>query len=186
MQMIHQREKPAWWKIIYARFLCENCLKKENPYQCRITVSGHKSDYPVEVYTKNTYLTTINCILNSVVSKLRAQFITADFFKIEHAIGLPWIPADPIPHDPAVIMEEYNSAEYENNRFICFEIIKGMYGLTQAGLFSNKLIQNSSSHTYFALHCKHWACGDMTHVQYNSPLWYMNSEPSTFKRRKQN
>ena len=69
------------------------------------------------------------------------------------------------------ITEEYNGAEYEDNSFMWFEIVKGVYGLPQAVLLSKILLQNGSPHTDLDLHQKYWDCGDMKLVQSNSPLW---------------
>ena len=48
---------------------------------------------------------------------------------------------------PAKIIKEYKLGEKVNkNYFIFIEVIKGMYGLPQAGLFVNLLLKKDSTH----------------------------------------
>jgi hypothetical protein len=78
MSFIRKDQVPQGRMVTYAHFCCDFRLQKSEPYRCRITIGGDRTDYVGEVSTKTADLTTIKCLLNSVVSKPKGKFMTAD------------------------------------------------------------------------------------------------------------
>jgi hypothetical protein len=86
INFIHRSQVPTGRTVTYARFCANIRPQKEETHRCRITVGGDKIDYPGEVSTKTAGLTTIKLLLNTVVSKSTAKFMTAEvnFFISTH------------------------------------------------------------------------------------------------------
>jgi hypothetical protein len=78
VSFIRKEQVPHSRMVIYARFCCDFRPHKSGPYWCGITVGGDQTDYVGEVSTKTADLMTIKCLLNSVVSKVKGKFMTAD------------------------------------------------------------------------------------------------------------
>jgi hypothetical protein len=67
MSFIRKTQVPKDRMVTYARFCCDYRPQKSERYQCRITVGGDRTDYEGDISTKTADLTTIKCLLNSVV-----------------------------------------------------------------------------------------------------------------------
>ena len=78
MKLVHPSDIPRDRKVTYAQFVCDYIPQEEEANRCHITVERDRVDYPGDVLTKIADLTTIKCLLNSLLSKLRAQFMTAN------------------------------------------------------------------------------------------------------------
>ena len=117
----------------------------------RCTVGGDKIHYNSPVGTPTADLTTIKCLLNSVVSTLDARFMTLDISDFYLDTPLPGKEYMRIPVHliPACIMEQYQLAGLIHNGYVYVEISKGMCGLPQFGILANDHLQaHSSSHGY--------------------------------------
>ena len=140
-------------------YLCivteEHPLKKETKWvQC--TVSGDRIIYPGKVSTPTADLTTVKCLLNSVISTPGAHFMTADIkdFYLNNPLDryeYMWIYLKDIPD---AIIQQYNLLSLVHKNHVLVEIRKGMYGLPQAGIIANThLVQHLATHGYQA--CTH-------------------------------
>ena len=78
MKMVHRSDIPKDRKVTYARFVCNYIPQKEEANGCCIGVVGERLEYTGYLSTKMEDLTTIKCLLNSVLSKLRARFMAAN------------------------------------------------------------------------------------------------------------
>ena len=78
MQFIQKHEVPHDKIVTYARFVCDYKPLKDKKEQTRLTVGGDILNYQGEVSTKTAGLTTINVLLNSVISLAYAIFMMAD------------------------------------------------------------------------------------------------------------
>ena len=78
MKMVHRSDIPKYRKIKYSQFVCDYITHKGESNQSLITVVEDRVAYPGDVSTKTAYLMTIKCLLNSVSSKFRLWFMTAD------------------------------------------------------------------------------------------------------------
>ena len=74
----------------------------------------------------------------------------------------------PIKLIPNEIQEEYNISEFEHDKCVHVQINKCMYGLEQAGLLTNKLLEKQLSKHGFA------------QKQHNMGLWKHHSKPILF------
>ena len=144
--------------ITYPRIVVDYRPQKEKPNRTRITVGGNRINYPYNVTTQTAELCTHKLLINSVVSKPRAKYMTADignFYLGTHMERKEYmfIPLHLIPKE---IQTQYQLDSLQKEGKIYVEIQKGMYGLPQAGILANKqLRRNLQPHGYIP--CKHTA-----------------------------
>ena len=62
----------------YARIVAEDRPHKAITKRIRLTVGGNRIEYLGPVSTKTSDLTTVKCLLNSVISTPNAKFCTSD------------------------------------------------------------------------------------------------------------
>jgi hypothetical protein len=73
-----------------------------------------------------------------------------------------------------------------HNGYIYCEIQKGMYGLPQAGIIAQQLLENASRHTDTARAQSPRACGSMTHAPSASLSSLTISESNMWEKRTHN
>ena len=111
-------------------------------YRIRGTFGGDRlrGKYPFEVTARTAELEVVRLLLNSTISTEQARFMTIDIK--DYYLGTPmdrsewmWVDCKFIPES---IMIEYELHKYIVNGRILFEVVKGMYGLPQAGILAQK------------------------------------------------
>ena len=75
-----------------------------------------------------------------------------------------WIPIKYIPQE---IIDEYDVNKFIKDGYIYVEIVKGMYGLKQAGIIANQLLEKYFRSTDLLQPFTPMDYGDMRHVQFN-------------------
>jgi hypothetical protein len=107
-----------------------------------ITVGGDILDYSGDVATSTADITTFKILINSTLSTDNAAMIMMDIKKIILAL-LPrykyirmWLSIF-----PEEIVSKYNLKALAVDGWVYIEIRKGVYGLKQAGLLANQLLQ---------------------------------------------
>jgi len=167
---IHRHEMPQDRKATYANFVCDIRPEKEETHRVRLTVGGNLINYPDNVSTDTTDLTTAKILFNSILSTPKARFLgidiknfylNNDMHRCEYMkISTEYIPAD--------IMEQYKLKEKVHNGYVYVEIRKGMYGLPQAGKIANDELQKKlKPHGYIP-------------VTHTPGLWKHTSQPTMF------
>jgi hypothetical protein len=131
MSFIRKNQLPPDRMVTYARFCCDYRPQKSEPYRCRITIGGDRTDYMGEVSTKTADLTTTKCLLNIVVSKPRGKFMTADVknFYLSTPMDRPEYMRIALKNIPDEIIQDYNVMDLIQDGYVYCRIIKGMYGL---------------------------------------------------------
>lgn len=139
MHFIKYSDMPPGRKATYLRIVVADRPLKTATKRVRFTVGGNQIDYPGVVSTKTADLTTVKCLLNSVISTPGARFATGDIQ--DFYLNTPMerfeymrIRVDLIPE---CIMQQYNLHDKVHRGYIYVEIRKGMYGLPQAGRIAN-------------------------------------------------
>ena len=138
--------------ITYGRFVCDIRMAKDNPYRTRLTVGGDKINYPGEVGTPTCELLLAKIFFNSVISTPNARFLTADISNFYLNTPMTryeyvWLSMRDIPDE---IIKEYKLTEIAtSNNNVYIEVRKGMYGLPQAGLLAQQLLEKRlNAHGY--------------------------------------
>ena len=126
----------------YARVVSAYRPEKENPRRVRITVGGDRIDYPGLTSTKAADLTTVKLHINSVLSTPNARYATADIkdFYLNTPMPHPEYMRISLALIPQAFRIQYKLDDIAHNGFVYMEILKGMYGLPQAGRLANDLL----------------------------------------------
>ncbi len=128
----------------YARIVCVFCDGKKDKYRTHITMGGNLVNYPGNCGTPTANLLTVKLLLNSIISTPNAKFMTLDLkdfylmtpmksYKYFH-MKLELFSQD--------IIDEYNLVNKVNhNGNVHCQVRHGMYGLPQAGIISQELLE---------------------------------------------
>ena len=105
-------------------------------------VGGDRINYPGDVATKTADTTKL--ILNSVVSTPDAKFMTLDVknFYLNTPLKRYEYLRIPINLIPKEVIQQYQLHFITHYHHVYVEIRKGMYGLPQAGLLANQLLES--------------------------------------------
>ena len=170
--MTHEQIRciPADRTVTYARIVVDYRPQKADPNRVRITVGGNLIDYPYELTTRTANLSTSKMLWNSTISTEGAKFAVADIANmyLETPMDRYEYMRMPIDLIPQEVIDHYDLLPKVKNGFVYMEIIRGMYGLPQAGVLANKLLkQRLSKHGYYEV--PHTP-GLFRHV--TRPIWF--------------
>ena len=130
--------------VTYGQFVCTIRPEKKEQHRTRFTLGGDRINYPGEVATPTAEMLVAKMLFNSVVSTKDAKFMTIDIsnFYLNTPLKRPEFARLKLSDIPEEIIQEYklrDIADKNNNVYIT--AIKGMYGLPQAGLLANELLE---------------------------------------------
>ena len=145
MFFIHKSEIPAdrCKDITYGQIVVSIRPQKRERECTRLTVGGDLIDYPWEVATPTTDITTAKLLFNSVISTPGAVFVVMDCknFHLMTPMLHPKFMRLKLNLIPDEIIDKYSLKDkVDNQGWIYVRIEQGMYGLPQAGLLANKLL----------------------------------------------
>ena len=133
-----------WRDVTYAKFVCELKPNKAEIHRTRLTVGGDKVHYPGDVGTPTADLTLVKMHINSVISTRGARYMTLDVKNFY--LNTPMeryeyvrIKIDDIPQE--IIVEYHLKDKQSSDGHVYVEIQKGMYGLPQAGILAQQLLE---------------------------------------------
>jgi hypothetical protein len=106
-------------------------------------VGGGRLDYSGDVATSTADITTFKILLNSTLSAEDAAMMMMDIKNYYLGTPLPRFEYMKmlLSRFPAEIVQKYNLNALAVDGWVYIEIRKGMYGLKQAGLIANQLLQ---------------------------------------------
>jgi hypothetical protein len=161
---------PKDCKITYGKLVCDFKPNKNENHWFRLTVGGDRLDYSGDMTTSTADSTTFKILINSTLSTQEAKMMMMDI--INYYVGTP-LPTYqymrlPISILPVDIIEKYDLTRLEVNGWVYLEIGKGMYGLKQAGILANQVLQKRLKPFgyYPAIH--------------TPGLWLHNTKPTAF------
>ena len=139
--------------VTYGSFVCTVRPEKKEPNRTRFVVGGDRVNYPGEVATPTADMLVAKILFNSVISTKKAKFMTLDIsdFYLNTPMKRPEYIRLNIRDIPQEIINEYKLKNVvEKDGSIYLAAIKGMYGLPQAGLIANELLEKRlNQHGYF-------------------------------------
>ncbi len=159
--------------------MCDLKQNKAEVHCTRLMVGGDKVHYPGDVGTPMADLTLVKMHVNSVVSTWGTQYMTLDvknFYLNMLMVRYEYVHIN-IGNIPDEINVEYNLKDkVTSDGHVYVEIQKGMYGLPQAGILAQELLENNS--TNMATHKAGWfqAYGHIKPVLSHSLLLLMTLE----------
>jgi hypothetical protein len=106
-------------------------------------VGGDRHDYSGDVATSMADITTFKILINSTLSTKDAAMIMMDIHNYYLDTPLPRFEymKMPLSRFPEEIVQKYNLKALAVDGWVYIEIRKGIYGLKQAGLLANQLLQ---------------------------------------------
>jgi hypothetical protein len=131
--------------VTYGQFVCTVRPEKEESNRTRFTVGGDRINYPGAVATPTAEMLVAKMLFNSsVISTAGARFMTMDISNFYLNTPLPRpefirINLNDIPEE--VIIEYDLKKKATSNGSIYIRAQRGMYGLPQAGLLANELLE---------------------------------------------
>jgi hypothetical protein len=142
---IRRSNIPKGHKVTYGSFVVDIKDHKEEKERTRLTVGGYQIEYPGDKSTLTAGLTTAKILINSVISTLGAKFLVIDItnFYLNTPLGQFEYIVINLSSLPQKTIEKYNLIELSQDGKVYIEIQKGMYGLPQAGILTNKLLQRN-------------------------------------------
>ena len=130
--------------VTYGQMVCSVRPEKEEKERSRFVAGGDKTNFPGEVATPTADMLVAKILMNSVVSTKGARFMTMDIsnFYLNTPMSRPEYIRIRINDIPDEIIKEYKLKEKVTpNGSIYIQVNKGMYGLPQAGLMANVLLE---------------------------------------------
>jgi hypothetical protein len=131
--------------VTYGSFVVDIKDHKEEKERTRLTVGGDQIEYPGDKSTGTAGLTTAKILINSVISTLGAKFLVIDIknFCLNTPLGRFEYMVINLSSLPQETIEKYDLLELSQDGKVYIEIQKGMYGLPQAGILANELLQRN-------------------------------------------
>jgi hypothetical protein len=140
---IELKNIPHARKITYGKIFCDYKPHKKEKERVRLTVGGDILDYSGDVATSTAIITTFKILINSTLSTEEAAMMMMDIKN--YYLGTPLPPFEYmkmlLSRFPEEIIQKYNLNALAVDGWVYIKIRKGMYGLKQAGLLANQLLQ---------------------------------------------
>jgi hypothetical protein len=118
--------------------------EKDKPNRTRFTVSSDRVNYPGEVATPTSDMLVAKILFNSIILMRGARFMMIDIsnFYLMTPLKRPEYIRMKIDNLPDEIVNKYKLRAMVNKLgMVYIEVTKGMFGLPQAGLLTNKLLK---------------------------------------------
>ncbi len=130
--------------VTYGRIVCMYHDGKKDKYRTLITMDGNLINYPGDCGTPTADLLTVKLLLNSVISTPNAKFMTLDlkdFYLMTPMKRFEYfrMKLELFPQDVIDLYDLSNKVDHNGN--VHCEVRRGMYGLPQAGIIAQELLQ---------------------------------------------
>ena len=128
----------------YGRIVCTFRPQKDEQHRTRLTVGGDRIAYAGDKSTPTADLVTAKLLINSTISTPKARFYGIDLANFYLMTPMPdfeymRLRLDLIPEEIQVKYDLRNLVDTQG--WVYIEIRMGMYGLPQAGILANKLLE---------------------------------------------
>ncbi len=128
----------------YARTVCVYCNGKKDKYRTRIMMGSNLVNYPGDCRTPSADLITVKLLLNSIISTHHSKFMTLDHkdFYLMAPMKCYKYFSMTIELFPQDIINKYDLKDkVDHNGNAHCKVRCGMYGLRQAGIIAQELLQ---------------------------------------------
>jgi hypothetical protein len=145
IRFIRRSDIPKGRKVTYGSFVVDIKDHKEEKEMTRLTVGGDQIEYPGDKSTQTAGLTTAKILINSVISTPNAKFLVIDInnFYLNTPLGRFYYMVINLASLPQETIQKYDLNKLTQDGKVYIEIQKGMYGLPQAGILANELLQRN-------------------------------------------
>ena len=140
--------------VTYARVVVDYRPQKEDPNRVRTTSGGNLINHPFKLTTRTDDPTTSKIVWNSTISMQGAKYMCIDIKNMYLATPLDRheFMRMSINLIPQALIDAYNLQPKIKNGYVYMRIVRGLYGLPQAGILANKLLRKHlAPHRYYEL-----------------------------------
>eukprot|EP00804_Cyclotella_cryptica_P001906 CCRYP_007349-RB/>CCRYP_007349-RB protein AED:0.31 eAED:0.31 QI:0/-1/0/1/-1/1/1/0/639 len=132
-----------WKDVTYGRIVANFRPEKDDPYRIRLTVGGNRINLPGDCGMPTADMIMVKILLNSVISTVNARFMAIDIkdFYLNTPMERPEYMRLKLADIPAAIIELYHLRDIARDGYVFVRIQKGMYGLPQAGIIAQQLLE---------------------------------------------
>ena len=138
--------------VTYGRICANYRPEKADPNRSRLTVGGNRLNVPGDCGTPTVDMVTVKLHLNSIILTKGARYCTIDLkdFYLMTPMTCPEYMRMKIKDLPEEFVTMYNLTNKATaDGFVYIKIQKGMYGLPQAGILAQELLeQRLNKHGY--------------------------------------
>jgi hypothetical protein len=130
-------------KITYGKIVCDYKPHKKENERVRSTVGGNILDYSGDIANSTVDITPFKILINSTLSAEDTTIMMMDIKNYYLGTPLPQFEYMKmlLSRFPEEIIQKYNLNALAIDGWVYIEILMGMYGLKQAGLLANQLLQ---------------------------------------------
>jgi hypothetical protein len=131
--------------VTYVGYVVNYRPEKEEKERFRLVVGGDRITYNGDAGTPTADLLTIKLLVNSVVSTPNAKYLTLDLkdFYLNTPMARPEYIRIKLSDIPDDVIERYKLREIvDADGYVYCRVEKGMYGLPQAGIIAQELLEN--------------------------------------------
>jgi hypothetical protein len=144
IRFIRRSDIPNGQKVTYGSFVVDIKDHKDEKERTRLTVGGNHIEYPGDKSTRTAGLTMAKILINSVISTPSAKFLVIDINNFYYTpLGRFEYMVINLASLPQETIEKYDLNKLAQDGKVYIEIQKGMYGLPQAGILANELLQRN-------------------------------------------
>jgi hypothetical protein len=147
IRFIRRSNIPKGRKVTYGSFVVDIKDHKEEKERTGLAVGGDQIEYPGEKSTRTAALTKAAILINSVITTLGAKFLVIDITNLY--LNTPLGRFEYMVINLSSLSQEtigkYDLIDLAQDGKLYIEIQKGMYGLPQAGILANELLQRNLS-----------------------------------------
>jgi hypothetical protein len=132
-------------EITYYKVFCKVQPEKgDDTNRTCINIGGNNIAYPGDVGTPMGSIELVRLLINSVLSQYNARLATMDLnnFYLSTLLDWPEYVRIKLVDIPQEFIDEYKLNKLARDSWIYFEMCCGMYGLPQADILANKLLQD--------------------------------------------
>jgi hypothetical protein len=132
---LHPDDLPPDKIATYMRICANYRPQKDDPFRIRCTIGGNRIIYLGPTRTPAADITLFKIFINSVISTKGAKFMNIDLkdFYLSSYMKDPEYMLVPFKNFPPDIVKHYQIEKLVKNGHVLAKVIKGMYGLPQAG-----------------------------------------------------
>ena len=130
--------------VTYGHICVNYCPKKDDPNRTRPTVSGNRVNFLGDCGTPNVDMVTVKLRLNSIISTKGTPYCTINLKDVYLMTPMahPEYMCMKLKDLPKDFLILYNLVDkVTSNGFVYIKIQKGMYGLPQAGILAQELLE---------------------------------------------
>ena len=143
-RFLKKRNIPKGEKVVYTRLVVYLRPNKAVHERLRICMGGDKMESVIDMTTRTADLTTCKLHMNGVVSTPVARFAGGDVkdFYLNTPLKKNRYGKVRAKYIPEETIKKHNLEQYiEDDGWLHFDIGKGIYGIPEAGILENDLLQ---------------------------------------------